>query len=209
MAEKPAEVACIERIAVVDQEALPSQEAAVVIDQVARRLLHPQPGRDWCDPRDLHSPRRYVDHEEHQVSDEPHSGPYLDREEVGGRNRLPMSLQELRPRHVGQPFRRRPDPTLPQDPPHRRSRDPVAQLRQLSDNPRIAPPSFSLATRTTSARIAFGTGGPPEPSLHVRRRSMRHLVERFRDGRLVWKVGVWRAKAIVGRAGLGARRSRP
>ncbi len=44
-------------IAIVNQEALPTQESADLIDQVPRHLMHPQPVGDWRDPRDLHSPR--------------------------------------------------------------------------------------------------------------------------------------------------------
>jgi hypothetical protein len=76
-----------------------SDAAAAVagVDQVPCELRHPHLVRLTGDPCDLHRARLERHDEEDDVADQPAQGQYVDGEEVGGREPIPMSREERLP----------------------------------------------------------------------------------------------------------------
>ncbi len=62
---------------------------------------------------------------------------------------------------VGVPLGRRRDLQRLEDPADRRCADPMAELEQLTLNPLVSQPLFSVAIRLMSAAISALTGGLP------------------------------------------------
>ena len=98
---------------------------------------HIFPGRAVCVQR-VEPPQRYraVDVEE------------VDRKHAGG-----LSAQELPPRGVGVPHRRRWDAVALQDPPDRRGTDPVAEFEQLALDPLVPPVRAKSLCFETASKI--------------------------------------------------------
>ena len=91
------------------------------------------------------------------------SGPDVHRKEVRGGNHVPMGLQELGPRRLLQPIRRRLQSVFTEDGGDRTARDLVIQLANAPWM-RVYPQlRFSVAMRTINARISLITGGRPGP----------------------------------------------
>jgi hypothetical protein len=82
-------------------------------------------------------------------------------EEVHGKHRRGLRVDELPPARIGAPPRSRRDPQRPEDPADRGRADPVAELEQLALDPLVPQPLFSVASRSISAAISALTGGRP------------------------------------------------
>ena len=95
------------RVSVVHQVALAPKEPFKAIRELPRALLHESRGGMRGDAGDLDTPGGQLHHNEHVIRD--HAVPRGDfhREEVRGREDLPVHLQELRPAHAGLPALRR------------------------------------------------------------------------------------------------------
>jgi hypothetical protein len=77
-------------IAIMQEEAFPSQASVNRIGNLATAPNHPGTVRLREDAGDLHSSRREVDHEQDGEARQPSSGPDFDREEVRGREHASM-----------------------------------------------------------------------------------------------------------------------
>ena len=65
---------------------------------------------------------------------------HFDREQIAGRQAVPVRLQERLPRRSLGPLRSRVDPVVVQDPLHRVPGDVVAEVRERAAEARVAPP---------------------------------------------------------------------
>jgi hypothetical protein len=81
--------------------------------------------------------------------------------EAGGEHRRGLRMQELPPRRVGVPCRRRRIPRGVEDLADRGGADPVAELEHLALDPLIPQQRFSAARRSISTAISGLTGGRP------------------------------------------------
>ena len=70
------------------------QEAIARVGQIAGLLLHPRAARLRMDPGDGHAAGLQLDHEEDKIPPEPCQRQHLDREQIAGREALPVRLQE-------------------------------------------------------------------------------------------------------------------
>ena len=75
------------------------QKTLVAIGEIARHLAHPLAIRSRKDSGDLDSPALEVDDEKDEIPNQSRLSDHFDTEEVGCRNRTPVSLQEHFPRH--------------------------------------------------------------------------------------------------------------
>jgi len=75
-------------------------------------------------------------------------------EEVDGKQRRGLRVEELPPARIGAPPRSRRDPQRPEDPADRGRADPVAELEQLALDPLVPQPLFSVEGRSISAAIS-------------------------------------------------------
>jgi hypothetical protein len=82
-------------------------------------------------------------------------------EEVHGKHRRGLRAQELPPSGVGAPLRSWGDLQGFEHAADRGGADPVAELEQLTLDPLIPQPRFSVASRSISATISALTGGRP------------------------------------------------
>jgi hypothetical protein len=105
--------------------------------------------------------RAGLDDEEAVQAPEGHRA--VDVKEVNGKNRGGLGIQELPPRCIGVPLRRRRDPQSLEDPADRRHADPVAELQQLALILLYPQLLFSVASRSMSVVISVLTGGRPVP----------------------------------------------
>ncbi len=80
-----------------DEEASVSKKAINRVRQVSRHLRHPFVVELVADASDLHAARLEVNDEKHEVANQPAGGQHLNREEVGCRDRSPMSFQKRSP----------------------------------------------------------------------------------------------------------------
>jgi hypothetical protein len=83
-----------------------SKEWLVGIGEITRHLQHPLLVRMRCDARDLHCAASQIKKEQNIVGYQAAQGKDFDREEVSGRDTLPVRLEEGRPRRAFPPFRR-------------------------------------------------------------------------------------------------------
>src|SRR5262249_19457083 len=128
-----------QRVPIVEQEALADQEAIDRIGELATALHHPRAVGLGRDASDLDAPRRELDDEQHGVPLQARRGPRLYREEVCGRQYLPMRLQELLPGRPLLSLRSRLNSVLPQDGGDGPAADVMAQVGECPLNPRVAP----------------------------------------------------------------------
>ena len=122
-----------------DEEASVSKKAINRVRQVSRHLRHPVVVGLISDACDLDAARLEVDNEKHEVANQPAGGQHLNREEVGRRDRSPMSFQKRSPWDSLAALRCRLDSVLREDALHRVSPDVVAQVTKSAANPCIAP----------------------------------------------------------------------
>src|SRR5258706_11796590 len=113
----------VERIAVVNEVAAPEQESVFAVRPVSSDLTHPGSVGRHGDSSDLDLTGLEVDHEQHEVANEPPPRDPFDREEVGRGDRSPVRLQEGLPLH--RPTTGRVDSILCQDALDRSSADGV------------------------------------------------------------------------------------
>jgi hypothetical protein len=121
----------------VDQVAAICEEAAFAVDQIPGDLLRPKPVWRSRDPGDLNTTRLEIDHEEHEVPNETAPRHDLYREEVGCRNRAPMSPQERLPSHGTTPSRI--DSVLGEHALDRVSANLVSEIHQGSADASVSP----------------------------------------------------------------------
>ncbi|HEU4734680.1 MAG TPA: hypothetical protein VFT22_42610 [Kofleriaceae bacterium] len=88
---------------------------------------------------DLHPPGLEVDHEQHEVANEPRQREHLDREEVRGGDRAQVRADERLPRHPLAPRGCGLKAMSLQDPLDRVATDLVAEVVQRTDQPRVPP----------------------------------------------------------------------
>ena len=98
-----------------EQETLAQKEAIDGIRELATALDHPRAVGIGCDPGDVDSARRELDHKQHDVSRQPRRGPPLHREEVSRGEDVPVRFQELLPGRPLLPLRSRVNAVLPED----------------------------------------------------------------------------------------------
>ena len=118
-----------------------------------------RPGTRYA--RDLHLPRRQVDHEEHVVPDQAEHAQHLHREEVRCSHPAQVRLDERRPRVSAPTQRCGLDPPLPQDPLDRVPAHVVPDILQRASQPRVAPPRVP---RRHFHEQPHDLGGCPGPS---------------------------------------------
>ena len=92
-----------------------SQTAIDRVSQIAGHLLHPRAVRLRVNPGDGHAAGLQRDHEEDKIPPEPCQCQHLDREQIAGRQAVPVRLQERLPRRASAPFGSRVDPVVAQD----------------------------------------------------------------------------------------------
>ena len=85
----------------------------------------------------MHIPGADLDHEEAVQALQGHRAVHV--EEVGCKHRRGLRAQELPPRRIGAPLRRRRDLQRLEDPADRRRANPVADLEQLTLDPLVSP----------------------------------------------------------------------
>jgi hypothetical protein len=76
-------------------------------------------------------------------------------------HRRGLRVHEPPPCRVSAPRRRRRDPQRLEDPANRGRTDSVTELQQLTPDPLLTRPWFSVASRPVSAAISALTGGRP------------------------------------------------
>lgn len=144
-----------------------SQETAVdAIDRATSNVGDPFAAGLVGDPEDLDSPRPKFDDEEDRVTNETVDGEHLDREEVRGRDRIPMHPQELLPRRTRRPDGGRRNAVPFQDPRDRAGGEVVTEVEQGAADPRVAPstilerePNDELLDRASRSRAAAASVG--------------------------------------------------
>ena len=104
------------------------QEAIDRVGQIAGHLLHPRAARLRVDRCDVHAAGLQLDHEEDEVPPETGQREHLDREQIGCRQAVPVSLQECLPLRSSGALGSRVDPVVVQDPLHRVPGDVVAEV---------------------------------------------------------------------------------
>ena len=87
-------------ITVHEDVGLAEQESVEGIGQVPEHLFHPGAMWPMNDAGDLDQARLEIDHEQDVVAHQAMPGEDLDREEIGGRKRAPVSVEELLPREA-------------------------------------------------------------------------------------------------------------
>jgi len=112
-------------------------ELTEIHQQIADLLRSPRPVRVGGYAEDVDVAGADLHHEQAVQALEGHRAVHV--EEVGGEHRRGLRVQELPPRHVGVPLRRRRDLQRPEDPADRGCADPVAELEQLTLDPLVAP----------------------------------------------------------------------
>ena len=77
-----------------DKESAPPEKAINGIREIPRELLHP--GAVWCprDPGDHHLSCSQVDDKQNRIPHEAAWCPDLHREQIGGRDRVPVGHEE-------------------------------------------------------------------------------------------------------------------
>ena len=82
----------VKGISVVNQMPRSPQEAIARVGQIAGLLLHPRAARLRMDPGDGHAAGLQLDHEEDKIPPEPCQRQHLDREQIAGRQAVPVRL---------------------------------------------------------------------------------------------------------------------
>ena len=82
----------VKGISVVNQMPRSPQEAIDRVGQIAGLLLHPRAARLRMDPGDGHAAGLQLDHEEDKIPPEPCQRQHLDREQIAGRQAVPVAL---------------------------------------------------------------------------------------------------------------------
>jgi len=122
----------------VNQVPLADQKPIHAVGEVARDLRHPRAVRLPHHPADLHAPGLEVDHEQHQVANEPGQREHLDREEVRGGDRAQVRAEKGLPH----PLAARGcwlEAVPKQDPLDGVAADLMAEVTQRPDQPRVPP----------------------------------------------------------------------
>jgi len=145
----------------VDKVARPVQESPLIISEIPRDLFHPLAIRSRKDPGNLDPPGLEINDEEYEIPNQSRASDHFDTEEVGCRNRTPVSLQERLPRLPLPPDRV--ESVFEQDPFDRISTDLVSQVVERSSDSGVAPArvvashsedqlsNFSCSSRATRA----------------------------------------------------------
>ena len=123
--------------AVADEEPEPRDVFAELHDQVAGLLCGPRPVGMPGHAQDVQE--AVTDLEREQDVEPPQRHRAVDVEEVNREHAGALRAQELPPRRVGPPRRRRWYPVALQDPADRRGADAMAELEQLALDPLVSP----------------------------------------------------------------------
>jgi hypothetical protein len=154
-------VSGVQRVPVDDEMARVFQEAACCVGEVASDLRHPCPVGTVRDAGDVSASSLEVDDEEDEVANEPADRQHLNAEEVGPRDRAPMSPQERAPRKRLAPARGRLDPVVSQDALDRRASHVEAEVVQRPAQAGVAPRGALAGHRQQLLRhVARGRGSP-------------------------------------------------
>jgi hypothetical protein len=154
-----------------DQVAAIQKKTVFTVDQIPGNLLHPQPVWRNADPSDLNPTRLEMDHEEHEVPNEPAPCQDLDREEVRRSDRTPMGPQERLPSYRTTPGWI--DSVLDNYALDRVSADAIPEVHELAANARVSPAGVLKGhpnDQLLDFAIDSGTSGPPPRASVVLRR---------------------------------------
>src|SRR5215468_3907512 len=147
-----------ERIAVVNQVATSQQESIFAVRPVSCDLTHPGTAQRSGDAADLDATRLKVHHEGHEVPNEASPRDRFDREEIRGRDRAPMRLQERLP--ARRPLARGIDSILRQDSFDRVSSDGESEIGERALDPRVAPSRIVACHLEDQCLDLAGDSGP-------------------------------------------------
>ena len=129
----------VERVSVQNEVVHAAKEAVFSVGQVSRDLRHPVPMRLTCNARDLYGPGLQLHDEEDDVSDESGHRQYLDGEEVGCCQLVPMRGEECLPRGCRAAFRCGRDAVVLQDRFDRVPGEVVTEIHQPAADSGVAP----------------------------------------------------------------------
>jgi hypothetical protein len=139
LCQQAGELAREQRIPIMDEIAVCFQEAVLAVGDVAGDLLHPQAVWRFGDSADLHAPGSDLDKEEDHEALQAVLRPDFDCEEISGDNLVRMPGEELLPRGLSLPVRRRFDPVPPQDVRNGTGRNLVAEIGHRTLDAVVAP----------------------------------------------------------------------